>query len=92
VVSLGAEGALLVEAGRALHARPPPTQVVSTVGAGDALLSGVLAGWLQGEAPEGCLRQGTAFAVGTLTRPGPTLPPRAELEGLMARVQVQEVR
>ena len=88
VVSLGAEGALLVEEGRALHAQPPATQGVSTVGAGDALLSGVLAGSLRGEGPEACLRRGTAFAAGTLTRPRPTLPPRAELESLMAQVQV----
>ena len=92
VVSLGEEGALLVEAGRALFAVPPRAQVVSTVGAGDALLSGVLAGALLGEPPEACLRRGTAFAVGTLSRPGPVLPPAAEVEALMARVQVDEVR
>ncbi|MDY7226647.1 1-phosphofructokinase [Hyalangium rubrum] len=90
VVSMGGEGALLVERTRAVFARPPPTRVVSTVGAGDAMLSGVLGGWIRGEALEACARWGTAFAVGTLTRPGPVLPPRAEVEELMARVQVEE--
>lgn len=92
VVSLGEEGALLVEEGRALFAVPPRAQVVSTVGAGDALLSGVLAGALRGEPPETCLRRGTAFAVGTLSRPGPVLPPHPEVEALMAQVQVDAVR
>jgi 1-phosphofructokinase family hexose kinase len=92
VVSLGAEGSLLVEQGLALHAQPPSTPVLSTVGAGDALLSGVLTGMLRGESAEACLRRGTAFAVGTLTRPGPTLPPDAELESLGAQVRVEEAR
>lgn len=90
VVSMGAEGALLVERERALFAQPPPTRVVSTVGAGDAMLAGVLASLAQGEDLEACARRGTAFTVGTLTRQGPVLPPRAEVEELMARVKVED--
>lgn len=90
VVSMGADGALLVERGRAVFAKPPPVEVVSTVGAGDAMLSGVLASLVGGENLEECARRGTAFAVGTLTRHGPVLPPRAEVEALMARVKVEE--
>jgi fructose-1-phosphate kinase PfkB-like protein len=64
--------------------------LVSTVGAGDAMLAGVLASLVRGEDLEGCARRGTAFAVGTLTRRGPVLPPRAEVEALMARVKVED--
>ncbi|MBF5043908.1 1-phosphofructokinase [Aggregicoccus sp. 17bor-14] len=93
VVSLGAEGALWVEARQALYARPPaPERLVSTVGAGDALLAGVLAGLALGEPAAAALRRGTAFAVGTLGCAGPVLPGHAELEALGARVQVEEVR
>jgi 1-phosphofructokinase len=91
VVSMGSDGALLVERGRALFAKPPPTQVISTVGAGDAMLSGVLASLAGGGELEDCARRGTAFAVGKLTRPGPVLPSRAEVEVLMAQVKVEEV-
>jgi 1-phosphofructokinase family hexose kinase len=91
VVSMGADGALLVERGRALFAKPPPVEVVSTVGAGDAMLSGVLASLARGGELEECARRGTAFSVGTLTRHGPVLPPRPEVEALMARVKVEEV-
>ncbi len=43
LVSLGADGALLVTASRTLHGTAPIDKVVSTVGAGDALLAGYLA-------------------------------------------------
>ena len=42
LVSLGADGALLVNAARVLHGIAPVDKVVSTVGAGDALLAGYL--------------------------------------------------
>lgn len=44
LVSLGADGALLVDAGGATHAEARIDDVVNTVGAGDALLAGFLAG------------------------------------------------
>ncbi|HEY0817038.1 MAG TPA: 1-phosphofructokinase [Pseudonocardia sp.] len=42
LVSLGADGALLVTASRVVHGSAPVDTVVSTVGAGDALLAGYL--------------------------------------------------
>ena len=42
LVSLGADGALLVNASRIVHGIAPVDTVVSTVGAGDALLAGYL--------------------------------------------------
>ncbi len=43
LVSLGADGALLVTASHVIHSTAPVDKVVSTVGAGDALLAGYLA-------------------------------------------------
>jgi 1-phosphofructokinase len=43
LVSLGGDGAVLVDANRALHGRTAPVQVVNTAGAGDAFLAGYLA-------------------------------------------------
>ncbi|MDF2826715.1 MAG: pfkB [Mycobacterium sp.] len=42
LASLGADGAVLVDADGALWGQAPVTQVVSTVGAGDAMLAGYL--------------------------------------------------
>ena len=44
LVTLGPHGAVLVNADGAWHATPPPTAVVSTVGAGDSSLFGYLLG------------------------------------------------
>ncbi|WP_051183155.1 1-phosphofructokinase [Nocardia vinacea] len=44
LASLGADGAVLVDKEGALHGEAPVEKVVSTVGAGDAMLAGFLAG------------------------------------------------
>ena len=64
VVGLGAEGALLSERGRDILHVPafPAPQILSAVGAGDALHAAFCHFWLQGEAPEQALRFACAFA------------------------------
>jgi len=47
VVSLGAEGAVFVREGEAVKATPPKVRVASTVGAGDAMVAGTVAGTLR---------------------------------------------
>jgi len=91
VVSMGADGAVFVEGARALLAVPPPVTVASTVGAGDAMVAGVLAARLAGGDLEACARRGTAFAAGTLARLGPELPPPDRIAELMAAVRVEEI-
>ena len=51
LVTLGGNGAVLVTGGRAWHAVPPPTTVVSTVGAGDSSLFGYLLAALEDRPP-----------------------------------------
>lgn len=64
VVGLGAEGALLSERScETLHVPAfPAPQIVSTVGAGDALHAAFCHFWLEGERPEDALRLACAFA------------------------------
>jgi 1-phosphofructokinase len=88
VVSLGADGALLVGGDDALYARPPSVKVRSTVGAGDAMLSGLVAGLHQGLGLADCARQATAFAAGAITFVGSGLPEDASLKRLMNEVEV----
>ena len=63
LVSLGSDGAVLVNEEGALHGVAATTVVKNTVGAGDALLSGFLAGGGDGEA---ALREGLAWARATV--------------------------
>ncbi|GJE43671.1 1-phosphofructokinase [Methylobacterium soli] len=88
VVSLGAEGALFVSAEEVLHAIPPAMRVASTVGAGDALVAGLVAGLHAGAPLPETARLALAFAAGKLTKPGANLPPRDTVRALAETMRV----
>jgi 1-phosphofructokinase len=80
LATLGGNGAVLVTAEGAWHATPPPTTVVSTVGAGDSSLFGYLLGDIRGlPAPE---RLALAVAYGSAAAglPGTTIPLPSQLK------------
>ncbi len=74
LATLGGSGAVLVTAEGAWHAVPPPTTVVSTVGAGDSSLFGFLLGDLRGAAPVERLRLAVAYGSAAAGLPGTTIP------------------
>lgn len=84
VVSLGADGALFVSGDEIIHASSPPITVHSTVGAGDAMVAGIVAAQLRGFALEGCARLAAAYSLSALKRENPS----AELESLAQRVRI----
>ena len=86
VVSMGEAGALFVDRESAIHAQPPAIEVKSTVGAGDAMVAGTIAGWVQGNSLEDCACMGTAFSLGALTQIGPRLPPKDVIVTNQSRV------
>jgi 1-phosphofructokinase len=88
-VSRGAEGAIFVEPQETVLARPPKVEVKSTVGAGDAMVSGLVTGKLRGLPLSDCARLATAFSIGALSQLGPRLPPQEAIEAFMAQVTVQ---
>ncbi len=91
-VSMGRRGALLVERDSAWLAQPPAVEVASTVGAGDAMVAGLIAGLEQGLSLPDCARLATAFALSAITRIGANLPPRGELEDYARQVVIRQVR
>lgn len=91
VVSLGAAGAVLVEADEAVHAAALPVEPTSTVGAGDAMVAGLVLGWLRGLSLGGRARLATAFSAAALTTLGPRLPPPAQVEARMSEVRLSPV-
>jgi len=91
VVSLGAEGALFLNEAGAVHASPPPTAIASTVGAGDALVAGLVAALAAGLDLPATARLALAFAAAKLTREGANLPPRPEVKRIIETVRVVPV-
>lgn len=78
LVTLGGAGALLVTARGGWLATPPPTTVVSTVGAGDSALTGYLLAEREGlDAPER-LRRAVAYGSAAAGLPGSQLPSPGE--------------
>lgn len=89
LATLGGSGAVLVDAGGAWYAPPPPTVVVSTVGAGDCTLFGYLLAEQRGlDAPD---RLALAVAYGSAAAglPGTTIPGPGDLHP--ERVDVQRL-
>lgn len=76
VASLGGDGAILVDADGRWHATGPDIVVRSAVGAGDALVAGLLAAG--GRGPE-ALRRGVAYGAGAAALPGTQFPTSAQL-------------
>jgi 1-phosphofructokinase len=71
LVSLGADGALLVDGDGVRRAYTPPVDVRSTVGAGDSTLAGFLAAGARGDE---ALRTAVAFGTAAVTLPGSAMP------------------
>lgn len=80
VASLGADGAVLVTPSETLHAPAIDVDVVDTVGAGDALLAGILAAFADDGSDEQALQTGVAVASRVVTAPGTTVPSLSSVE------------
>ena len=68
VVSMGGEGACFVSHEQVVAARPPAIAVGSTVGAGDAMVAGIVYAQMRNLALEDCARMATAFSLAALAR------------------------
>lgn len=83
VVSMGADGACFVTRDEALVAIPPATDIRTTVGAGDAMVAGILSSFLHGRSLVDTARFATAFSLRAISvHPQP-------LDALAASVTLQ---
>jgi sugar/nucleoside kinase (ribokinase family) len=84
-VTMGAQGALLLDGDRAHRAAPPKVDVVDTTGAGDVFRGAFLVALLRGEAPDAILRFANAAAALSCTRAGALagVPTREAVEQLL---------
>jgi 1-phosphofructokinase len=79
LVTLGPDGAVLVNADGAWQATPPPIRVVSTVGAGDSSLAGYVLADVAGDDPAGRLRRSVQYGAAAASQPGTQAPTPADL-------------
>jgi ribokinase len=84
VVTLGADGALVVTDGQASHVPAVPVQVVDTTAAGDAFCGGLADGLAAGAGLQDAARRAVRVAAAACLRPGAqaSLPTPAELGAL----------
>jgi 1-phosphofructokinase len=91
VVSMGKEGAIFVEGEDTIWAVPPSVEVKSTVGAGDAMVAGIVAGKIRGLALAECARLATAFSVTAISHIGSGLSSLAAVESARVQVTIREL-
>lgn len=78
LATLGAGGAVLAQPDTAWHAQHPPTDVVSTVGAGDSTLAGYLLGLTDGREPDAALARAVAYGAAAARLRGTGVPSPAD--------------
>jgi len=86
-LTLGAEGAVLLEGGREVaRARPPRVKAVDGTAAGDAFCAALVVGLLEGRERADALKRACAAGAVAASRPGaqPSLPTAADVEAALA--------
>jgi 1-phosphofructokinase len=91
VVSMGKDGACFVTAEEAVVGRPPEVEVRSTVGAGDAMVAGIVSAQLRKLSLVETARIATAFSVHALTRAKDTGDFSATIAAWVPRVTVKSL-
>lgn len=87
-VTMGPRGAVFVERGKALVARPPQMRPLRTIGAGDALVAGIVYAAMHGQSLEEVARTATAAGAHAVTRTAAGMD-RNELQKLTSQVDIE---
>ncbi len=92
VVSLGEDGALMVDAEHAWRGRGPKIQGQETVGAGDSMVAGLLMGMLGEKPKEEIFRTGLACGTAAVMSPGQQLVKPGTFKRALPRIKVEEIK
>jgi 6-phosphofructokinase 2 len=87
VVSMGADGAMLVTHDRAETIKPPPVKRLSTVGAGDSMVAGMVYYLSLGKALSDAFRYGVACGTAATMNPGTSLCHKGDADALFLRMK-----
>jgi len=91
VISLGKQGALLVNGQRAWLATSPEIEERNPIGAGDSMVAGLVWGLSQGYDMPEALRRGIACGAATASQSGTAVGTLAEVNKLLSQVSLSEV-
>jgi 1-phosphofructokinase len=92
VVSMGGDGAVFVDRDAALLAKPPRVTVRSTVGAGDAMVAGIVHAMIHSLPLADLARMATASGAYAVTRIGSGVEDLAEHRKLAEQVEIETLR
>jgi 6-phosphofructokinase 2 len=90
-LTLGGDGALLVTRDAVWRAQPMPIEAVSTVGAGDSFLGGMVAALAKGEPLDKAFRVAVAAGFAAVMRPGTELCHKEDVERLLPQIKIDAV-
>ncbi len=90
-VSLGEDGAVIVDPCRAYFAPALPVKVQSTVGAGDSMVAALCLAAEEGRPPAEMLRMATAAAAASVMTEGTQLCSRSDFDVLLPQVSVTRI-
>ena len=88
VVSMGAEGALLVTASITKQIKPPNVKRISTVGAGDSMVAGIVYALAQGSELTEAVQYGVACGTAATLNPGTELCRKEDVLSLLPKVKI----
>lgn len=91
-LSMGEKGAFFAEDHTLIQAIPPKIDVLTTVGAGDAMVTGLIAGAVKGEALLERAKLATAFSLCALTKLGTERTTRERVLSVIEKISVKEVK
>ncbi|MGY4677721.1 1-phosphofructokinase [Pasteurella sp. P03HT] len=92
VVSLGEQGAIWLTPDNILYAQPPMCEhIVSTVGAGDAMVAGLIYGILHQHAPADTLAFASAVAAFTVSQTHVGIPDRSLLNPILENIKITSI-
>lgn len=91
IISLGKEGAVLVDNGKAWLAASPEITAANPIGAGDSMVAGVVWGLSRGDSMQDALCKGIACGAATASQKGTSVGSLEQVNQLLAKVELREV-
>lgn len=91
LVSMGADGIMLVGEGKRYWAVPPKVKAVNSVGVGDSAVAGFIYGLAKGLEEQGCLVHAAAAGTATALKPGTARAGKKDVLDMVPRIELRDI-